>query len=102
MYFGKLHFWSRLLLQVRLSQSKLKQSCIAWNFLGLEILFLVIFSNKITVLRQEWNFFTFSFTTVAKRSLFNVARFLDPSLCCDELKLYHVKSSRLVPAKKNY
>ena len=42
--------------------------------------------------RREGTFFSFSLITVAKRSFKNVARFLDPSLDCDEF----VKSSRLV------
>ena len=32
----------------------------------------------------------------------DMARFLEPSMDCDEFILHHVKSSRLVPAKKDY
>ena len=56
-------------------------------------------TSKLRFLRQERAFFSLLFTTVAKRSFFNVASFLDPSLDCEGFVLYHVKISRLVPAK---
>ena len=79
------------------SQDDCRKS-IAWNFPRLEI---VVFNNsfvwhfsccdylvsradprnvatsKISLLRQEWTFFSFSVTTVAKRSFFKMTGFLD-------------------------
>ena len=39
--------------------------------------------------------------TVEKSSFFNVAGLLDPFQDCDKFTLYHVKTSRVVPAKKD-
>ena len=41
-------------------------------------------TSKISVLRQEWTFCSFLFTTLAKRPFLNVLGFLDPFLDCDE------------------
>ena len=38
---------------------------------------------------------------VGKSSFFNVAELLDMSLDCDKFTLYHIKTTRLVPVKKD-